>query len=54
MMRRAFNDPIETELENSRVLPSTNRYLQPIDTKPNFLFDTKFTGAKQLDKQLCD
>ena len=45
-IKRAFNDPIETELENSRVLPSTNRYLQPIDTKPNFLFDTKFTGAE--------
>lgn len=45
-IKRAFNDPVETELENSRVLPSTNRYLQPIDTKPNFLFDTNFTGAE--------
>ena len=45
-IKKAFNDPIETELENSRLLSSTNRYLQPIDTKPNFLYQTKFTGAE--------
>lgn len=27
-------------------MTSTNRYLQPIDTKPNFLYQTKFTGAE--------
>lgn len=35
-IKKAFNDPIDTELENSHLLTSTNRYLQPIDTKPNF------------------
>ena len=33
-------------MENSHVLTSTNRYLQPIDTQPNFLYQTKFTGAE--------
>ncbi|RVU71728.1 MULTISPECIES: helicase-exonuclease AddAB subunit AddA [Lactobacillus] len=45
-IKRAFNDPIVKELENARLDASTNRYLQPIDTKPNFLFETKFTGAE--------
>src|SRR5699024_10821347 len=45
-IKKAFNDPIETELENGHLLTSTNRYLQPIDTKPNFLYQTKFTGAE--------
>lgn len=45
-IKKAFNDPIDTELENSHLLTSTNRYLQPIDTKPNFLYQTKFTGAE--------
>lgn len=45
-IKKAFNDPIETELENAHLLTSTNRYLQPIDTKPNFLYQTKFTGAE--------
>ncbi len=45
-IKKAFNDPIDTELENSHLLKSTNRYLQPIDTKPNFLYQTTFTGAE--------
>lgn len=45
-IKKAFNDPIDTDLENSHVLTSTNRYLQPIDTQPNFLYQTKFTGAE--------
>lgn len=45
-IKKAFNDPIDTDLENSHILTSTNRYLQPIDTKPNFLYQTKFTGAE--------
>lgn len=45
-IKKAFNDPIDTELENAHLLSSTNRYLQPIDTKPNFLFESKFTGAE--------
>lgn len=45
-IKKAFNDPLDNELENAHLLSSTNRYLQPIDTKPNFLFETKFTGAE--------
>ena len=45
-IKKAFNDPLDNELENAHLLSSTNRYLQPIDTKPNFLFKTKFTGAE--------
>ena len=45
-IKKAFNDPLETELENAHFLASTNRYLQPIETKPDFLFETKFTGAE--------
>ena len=45
-IKKAFNDPIDNELENAHLLASTNRYLQPIDTKPNFLYQTKFTGAE--------
>lgn len=45
-IKKAFNDPIDKELENAHLLTSTNRYLQPIDTKPNFLYQTKFTGAE--------
>ncbi|GAA3636322.1 helicase-exonuclease AddAB subunit AddA [Lactobacillus hamsteri] len=45
-IKSAFNDPIDSELENAHLITSTNRYLQPIDTKPNFLFETKFTGAE--------
>ena len=45
-IKKAFNDPLETELENAHLLASTNRYLQPIETKPDFLFETKFTGAE--------
>lgn len=39
-------DPDERELENSHLHRSTNRYLQPIETKPNFLYQSKFTGAQ--------
>lgn len=45
-IKKAFNDPDEVELENSRIIKSSNRYLQPIDTKPNFLYQTKYTGAE--------
>lgn len=45
-IKKAFNDPLDNDLANSHVIASTNRYLQPIDTKPNFLFETKFTGAE--------
>ncbi|WEV36097.1 helicase-exonuclease AddAB subunit AddA [Lactobacillus sp. ESL0677] len=45
-IKKAFNDPIDTDLENAHLLSSTNRYLQLIDTKPNFLFESKFTGAE--------
>lgn len=44
--KKASNDPDDKELENSKLIPSTNRYLQPIDTTPSFLFETKFTGAE--------
>ncbi|MCH3904390.1 MAG: helicase-exonuclease AddAB subunit AddA [Lactobacillus sp.] len=39
-------DPDERELENSHLHQSTNRYLQPIETKPSFLYQDKFTGAQ--------
>lgn len=45
-IKKAFNDPLDNELENAHLLSSTNRYLQPIDTRPNFLFASKFTGAE--------
>lgn len=45
-IKKAFNDPLDKELENAQLLSSTNRYLEPIDTKPNFLFQTKFTGSE--------
>ncbi|WP_317638208.1 helicase-exonuclease AddAB subunit AddA [Lactobacillus xylocopicola] len=45
-IKKAFNDPLDVELENAHLLSSTNRYLQPIDTKPNFLFETKYTGTE--------
>ena len=45
-IKKAFNDPLDTELENAHFISSTNRYLQPIDTKPDFLFKTRFTGAE--------
>ena len=45
-IKKAFNDPLDTELENAHLISSTNRYLQPIDTKPDFLFKTRFTGAE--------
>lgn len=45
-IKRVFNDPDEDELENAHFLPSTNRYLQPIDATPAFLKKNKFTGAE--------
>lgn len=45
-IKKAFNDPDETELENSHLLKSTNRYLQPIDKQPKFLYNSGFTGAE--------
>ena len=45
-IKKAFSDPLDTELENAHLISSTNRYLQPIDTKPDFLFKTRFTGAE--------
>ncbi|MDF7638920.1 helicase-exonuclease AddAB subunit AddA [Lactobacillus sp. ESL0791] len=45
-IKKVFNDPLDAELENSHLLKSTNRYLQPIDTKPDFLFGSNFTGAE--------
>ncbi len=45
-IKSAFNDPIDNDLENAHLIASTNRYLQPIDTKPDFLFASKFTGAE--------
>lgn len=45
-IKKVFNDPLDNELENAHLLSSSNRYLQPIDTKPNFLYQTKFTGAE--------
>ena len=45
-IKKAFNDPIDTELENSRLISSSNRYLQPIDETPTFLEEQKFTGAE--------
>lgn len=45
-IKKVFNDPLDSELENAHLLSSTNRYLQPIETKPNFLFETKYTGAE--------
>lgn len=45
-IKKAFNDPMDTELENSRLISSSNRYLQPIDETPTFLEEQKFTGAE--------
>lgn len=45
-IKKAFNDPIDKELENSRLISSSNRYLQPIDETPTFLEEQKFTGAE--------
>lgn len=35
-IKKVFNDPMDTELENSRLISSSNRYLQPIDETPTF------------------
>lgn len=45
-IKSAFNDPLDTELENAHTIPSTNRYLQPIDGTPTFLKEKSFTGAE--------
>lgn len=38
-------DPDEHDLENAHLISSSNRYIQPINTEPDFLFQNKFTGA---------
>ncbi len=45
-IKNVFNDPLDKDLENSHLISSNNRYLQPIDLKPNFLFGNNFTGAE--------
>lgn len=45
-IKKAFNDPLDTDLANARLIKSSNRYLAPIDVKPNFLFANKFSGAE--------
>ncbi|MBP2057079.1 ATP-dependent helicase/nuclease subunit A [Lactobacillus colini] len=45
-IKSAFNDPLDEELKNSHLIPSTNRYLQPIDDTPIFLKENSFTGAE--------
>lgn len=45
-IKNAFNDPIDKELENAHFVQSANRYLQPIDEKPQFLRGDRFTGAQ--------
>lgn len=45
-IKSAFNDPLDVELENAHIIPSTNRYLQPIDSVPTFLKEKSFTGAE--------
>ncbi|KRL90623.1 helicase-exonuclease AddAB subunit AddA [Lactobacillus kalixensis] len=40
------SDPDEKDLDNSKMIRSSNRYLQKIDTRPNFLFDSNFTGTE--------
>lgn len=45
-IKKAFNDPIDKDLENSHLIASSNRYLQAIETHPDFLFAKKFTGAE--------
>ena len=45
-IKKVFNDPMDTELENSRLISSSNRYLQPIDETPVFLEKQKFTRAE--------
>ncbi|WP_278415954.1 helicase-exonuclease AddAB subunit AddA, partial [Lactobacillus taiwanensis] len=45
-IKKVFNDPMDTELENSRLISSSNRYLQPIDETPTFLEEQKFTGSE--------
>lgn len=41
----ANEDPDERDLENAHLISSSNRYIQPINTQPDFLFQNKFTGA---------
>lgn len=45
-IKRALTDPDERELANSHLVKSSNRYLQPLDEHPDFLFDRGFTGAE--------
>lgn len=45
-IKRALADPDEQALANSHLLKSNNRYLQPLDEHPDFLFQSGFTGAE--------
>jgi ATP-dependent helicase/nuclease subunit A len=45
-IKRALTDPDEQDLANSHLVKSSNRYLQPLDEHPDFLFKTGFTGAE--------
>lgn len=45
-IKNAFNDPLEKDLENAKMIKSANRYLQPIDTKPTFLYQSKFSAPE--------
>lgn len=47
-IKKAFGDPIEDELADAHIsgLQSANRYLQPIDTEPDFLFQNMVSSAE--------
>lgn len=45
-IKQLLIDPDEEKLANAHLISSQNRYLQNIDTKPQFLYQTKFTGAQ--------
>lgn len=47
-IKKAVGDPDDKELENSHTpeLAATNRYLQPIDTEPDFLFKKGASAAE--------
>ena len=47
-IKKVFGDPIEDELADSHIseLQSANRYLQPIDTEPDFLFQNTVSSAE--------
>jgi ATP-dependent helicase/nuclease subunit A len=47
-IKKVFGDPIEDELADSHIseLQSANRYLQPIDAEPDFLFQNTVSSAE--------